>query len=212
MKIVSHFLDYYDDVGKKHYPQDISSVEYHRKTEHCSPTQIYHIKEKLFQNKVESIRYFYDKKENWSINFFALGFCGKFYKGVQILTSNDVEVSYTLTGAIYLPSKYGIKTPKEVEENAKNHFNLLNDNVHYDCHEIDEPSFIVLPGGFQDIKIIKNPVLSDLHFHKTKNPYNAFHEIKMFLEKQKEKKAKKKKQSNNIWNFNPFISAFLTIQ
>lgn len=212
MKIVSQFSDYYDHIEETYYSPGIPKVEFHRKTEHCSPAQTYRVREKLSQEKVESIRYFHDKKENWSINFFALGFCGRLYRGVQILTPNAVEVSYTLTGATYLPSKHGIQVSTEIEDNAKKHFDLWDDFCQDACFEIEDPSFIILPGSFQNIQIIKNPTLSDWHFQKTMNSYDAFHRTKMFLVEQKEKKSKKKDRPSNIWHFNPFISAFLTVQ
>jgi|PlaIllAssembly_1097288.scaffolds.fasta_scaffold00001_44 hypothetical protein len=212
MKIVSQFSDYYDHIEETYYSPGTPKVEYHRKTEHCSPSQTYRVREKLPSEKIESIRYFYDKKENWFINFFALGFCGRLYRGVQIKVLETIEVSYTLSGATYLPSKHGVQVPEDVEENAKKHFELWDDFCQDACYEIEDPSFVVLPGSFQNIQIIKNPVLSDFHFQKTMNSYDAFHRTNLFLVEQQERKSKKKGRSSNIWHFNPFISAFLTVQ
>lgn len=211
MKIVSQFSDYYDHVAETYYSPGVSKVEYHRRTENCSPAQIYRVREKLTQEKVESIRYFSDKKDNWSMNFFALGFCGRLHRGVQISLPSTVEVSYTLTGAIYLPSKHGIQVPIDVQENAQKHFDLWDDYCHDACHEIEVPSFIILPGSFQNIQIIKNPVLSDWHFHKTVQSYDAFHRTKMFLVEKNASKSKKKDRPSSLWHFNPFISALLTV-
>jgi hypothetical protein len=216
MKIVSQFSDYYDNVGKKFYPPNSSSVEFHRKTAHCGPSQLYRVKEKLSQEKVESIKFFSNHNEKWSITFFALGFCGQLYRGAQIELPDTVEVSYTLTGIAYIPSQRGVKIPEEIQDNAKKHFAIRVDCCRDVCQEIGEPSFIILPGSFQNIQVIKNPNLSSFHFHKMMNSYDVFHKAKTFLEEQKEERSKKKshleKGSNNIWQFNPFISAFLTVK
>lgn len=211
MKIVSQFSDYYDHIAESYYSPGSPKVEFHRKTENCSTSQIYRVREKLTQQKVESIRYFSDKKDNWSINFFALGFCGKLYRGVQITLPSIVEVSYTLTGSIYIPSKHGIRLPEDVLENSRRHFDLWDDCCNDACSEIEDPSFIILPGSFQNIQIIKNPVLSNWHFHKTVQSYDAFHRTKMFLVEKNARKSKRKDRPSSIWHFNPFISALLTV-
>lgn len=212
MKIVSQFSDYYDHIEDKYYAPGAPRLEYHRSTEHCSPAQIYRVREKLSAERIESIRYFSDKKEKWSMTFFALGFCGKLYRGVQLSFPDKIEVSYTLTGAIYLPSKNGVQISAEIQDNAEKHFSLWDDCCPDACYEIDSPSFVILPGSFQNISIIKNPNLSELHFHKTMNSYDAFHKTNLYLLEQNEKKSKKKERPSNIWHFNPFISAFLTVK
>lgn len=211
MKIVSQFSDYYDHVEETYYSPGVLKVEFHRSTEHCSPAQIYRAREKLSQEKIDPIKSYNDKKENWSVTFFALGFCGRLHRGAQITIADVIEVSYTLSGAIYLPKKYGIEIPSDVQDNAEKHFDLWDDFCTDACNEIDSPSFVILPGSFQNIQIIKNPVLSNWHFQKAMNSYNAFHKTKMFLLDQQEKKSKKKQRSSSIWHFNPFISAFLTV-
>lgn len=209
MKIVSHFLDYYDYVEDSYYSPGTPKVEYHRKTEQCSPAQIYRISERLSKDKVESIKLFSCDKNNWSVVFFALGFCGKLYRGVKIIMQSGTEVSYTLTGVKHLPKIHGVRMPHEVEENAKKHFDLWDDFCQDICAEIDEPIFVILPGSFYDIQIIKNPILSDWHFNKIVNCYDAFHKTKMFLVNNKSKKPNKS-QSIIPWLFNPFTSSFLT--
>ena len=64
MKIVSQFSDYYDHIAESYYSPGSPKVEFHRKTENCSTSQIYRVREKLTQQKVESIRYFSDKKDS----------------------------------------------------------------------------------------------------------------------------------------------------
>lgn len=211
MKIVSQFSDYYDHIEETYYSPGTPKVEFHRKTEHCSPAQVYRIRERLTQEKVESIKSFSDKKDNWTIVFFALGFCGRLHRGAQIILPNVTEVSYTQTGVKYIPSQHGIQIPTEIKDNAEKHFSLWDDICQDVCEEVDDPSFIILPGSFQNIQIIKNPVLAEWHFHKTENSYEAFHKTKVFLLRQNEKRKKKKDKPGIIWNFNPFISAFLTV-
>src|SRR5574343_238229 len=145
MKIVSQFSDYYDHVAETYYCPGAPKVEYHRRTEHCSPAHTYRIKEKLSTEKIESIRYFSDKRENWSINFFAIGFCGRLHRGVQISTPDITEVSYTLSGTIYLPRKHGIQIPMEIQDNAEKHFNLWEDYCSDACLEVEDPAFIIIP-------------------------------------------------------------------
>lgn len=211
MKIVSQFSDYYDHIEETYYSPGVPKVDYHRKTEQCNPAQVYRIREKLPQEKIESIKTFSNKKDNWSIVFFALGFCGRLYRGAQIQLSDVTEVSYTFNGVKYLPSKHGVQVPPEVEDNAQKHFDLWDDFCPDVCAEIEDPSFIILPGSFQNIQIIKNPILSEWHFHKTVNCYDAFHKTKMFLLEQHARKSKKKDRPSSLWHFNPFISAFLTV-
>ena len=210
MKIVSQFSDYYDHIAETYYSPGTPKIEFHRKTSQCNLTQIYCIRDKFLQKKADSIRLFSDKKDNWSIVFFTIGFCGKLYQGAQILLSNVTEVSYTLTGAKYLPRKHDIYLSSEIEENAEKHFNQSDDIYHNVCKEIDEPLFIILPGSFQNIQIIKNPVLSEWQFHKSESSYNAFHKIKMFLLKQSQIKSKKRDSQSNLWHLNPLLSMFLT--
>lgn len=211
MKIVSQFSDYYDHIESSYYSPGTIQVEYKRITEHCSPSQIYRAREKLSQDKIDPIRVYNDKKENWSVTFFALGFCGKLHRGAQITIADVIEVSYTLSGVSYLPRKHGIEIPTEVQDNAEKHFDSWGDCCTDICNEIDSPSFVIVPGGFQNIQIIKNPVLSNWHFQKAMNSYDAFHKTKMFLLDQ-QKKQSKKKHPSSIWHFNPFISAFLTVK
>lgn len=211
MKIVSQFSDYYDFVEETYYSPGVPKVEYRRNTENCSAAQIYRVREKISQEETEAIKCFNNKKEGWSAVFFAIGFCGRLHRGVQLSLNEVVETSYTLSGAIYLPKKYGVQITEDVQENAEKHFSLGEIFYTDACDEINAPSFIIIPGSFKNIQIIKNPVLSDWQFQKTTSPYQAFHKTKMFLMEQQEKRSKKKESPSSIWHFNPFISAFLTV-
>ena len=209
MKIVSQFSDYYDHVEETYYSPGEPPLEFHRNTEHCSLAQIYRAREKFSQDKLEPIKYYSGQKEDWSVTLFALGFCGRLYRGAQITIADAVEVSYTLSGVIYLPRKHGIEIPADVQECAEKHFDFWDDGCTDVCDEIDSPSFVIIRGSFQNIQIIKNPVLSEWDFQKVMNSYNVFHKTKMFLLDQQVTQSKKKEYPS-IWHLNPFLSPFLS--
>ena len=207
MKIESPFSDYYDHVESSFYSPGTESIKFKRKTEPCSPLTVSRLKSKMTLS-AETIKEFTDKKEGWTISFFALGFCGYLYRGVKIEMPDFDDVSYTLTGAIYLPSKRGIKISFEIQENARKHFSFDEECSSHLFEEIDSPSFVIVPSHYQSISIIKNPRLADYHFQKTVNPFDAFHKTAYFLSKnQNDKNANS--EPFNFWTFNPFFSAFL---
>lgn len=209
MKIESTFSDYYDHVESSFYSPGNESVKFERKTEVCSLLQVNRLKSKL-TSSVETIKEFSDKKEGWSISFFALGFCGHLYRGVKIMLPDFEEVSYTLTGAIYLPSKKGIRISEEIQENAKKHFSFCEECSSHLFDEISVPAFAIVPGNHSFL-IVKNPRLADFHFQKTINSLDAFYKTAAFLEKNRENKNEKNKSNqSNLWTFNPFFSAFLS--
>lgn len=207
MKIESSFSDYYDHVESSFYSPGTESIKFKRKTESCSPLTVSRLKSKMTLS-ADTIKEFTDKKEGWSISFFALGFCGHLYRGVKIEMPDFDDVSYTLTGAIYLPSKRGIRISNEIQENARKHFSFCEECSSHLFEEIDSPSFVIVPGHYQSISIIKNPRLSDYHFQKTVNSFDAFYKTVYFLSKNQNDKNVNSEPSN-FWTFNPFFSAFL---
>lgn len=208
MKIESPFSDYYDHVESSFYSPGTESIKFKRKTESCSPLTVSRLKSKMTLS-AETIKEFIDKKEGWSISFFALGFCGHLYRGVKIEMPNFNDVSYTLTGSIYLPSKKGIRISNEIQENARKHFSFCGECSSFLFDEIDSPSFVIVPGHYQSISVIKNPRLADYHFQKTVNSFDVFQRTFSFLLKNKNDKNVNLEPSN-FWIFNPFFSPFLS--
>lgn len=207
MKIISDFVDYYDLVRDTYYSPGMPEIEFIRKSEKCGASQVCRVKSRLSEDKTSSIKLFTSKNGDWSMSFFAIGFCKKIYRGVLINSGKVSDVSYTLTGAICIPSKLGIVLPKEVQDIAEKHFFDWKDCCPTSFEDIDAPYFVVLPGIYQSLSIIKNPRLADYHFVKIMSPYNAFHAIKTSIT---DRHDKTKMIPVNPWSFNPYLSAFLS--
>ncbi len=75
----------------------------------------------------------------------------------------------------------GIPLLDEIKSCAIYHFTENHLNVSHDVFkEINAPYFMVRPSMFKDLTVIKNPKLSNYHFIKNINPYDAFNLIKNF--------------------------------
>ena len=203
MKIISDFVDYYDFIqdlhsAKKHH------VEFHRYTKKCSPSIVYRVKEKLTEKRLNSVKFFQDRKKGWSMSFFIVGFCDHIHRGVLIQLPEYTDASYTLTGSIYMPERCGIHLSDEVRENCIEHFSHDLSEEHELFDEIECPTFVIVSDEIGLLKIIKNPCLSDYAFAKSKSSFDAYSQLKNFL---KVKNAEKKTNNNTVW-FNRFLSVF----
>lgn len=212
MKIKSNFEDYYDSIQTFFpYPK----IEYNRVTHSVSPKQLYFLKTCIRLDNLNTIKQFTCKDKSWCISFFVIGFCKKLYQGVLIAFPDSFEVSYTLTGVNYLPSKYGLQVPIEVQNHAKIHFPFW-ENYNSDIFdEIDAPSFVIFPANYHNISVIKNPNLSSFHFYKNVDSWDAFYKIKNHLiVEQKKKKTTIPVHFNfdYLYNLNSFIASFFSIK
>lgn len=207
MRIISDFVDYYDLVKENYYSPGVPEVTFVRKSEKCGVSQVCRVKSKLSEDKTNSIKIFTSKNGDWSMSFFAVGFCKNIYRGVLIDAGDMSDVSYTLTGAICIPSKLGIVLPKEVQDTAEKHFFDWKDCCPSSFEDVEAPYFVILPNQYNSLTIVKNPRLADYRFVKIMNTYNAFHAIKSNLMEQHDKT--KTSNDSNVWSFNPFLSAFL---
>lgn len=116
------------------------------------------------------------------------------------------EVSYTLTGAIYIPSKHGILISREIQNTAESHFRGWRDcDQVFD--EIDTPLLAITPDEYNSVVVTKNPSLAQFQFMKTMPSFDAFQKIKAFLGSAEHPKPTPVAE---IWKFNPFLSLFLT--
>lgn len=176
MKIISDFIDYYDFQQSKNSPIN-TPIIYNRFSVPCS--SISDLKSKNSFPNLNTIKKI--SNDNWEVLFFAIGFCGTLYKGVRFKNNGKCKTSYTLTGSLCIPKEMGIPLLDEIKSCAIYHFKDNYLNISHDVfEEINAPYFMVRPSMYKDLTIIKNPKLSNYHFIKNINPYDAFNLIKNF--------------------------------
>lgn len=211
MKIDSNFVDYYDSRQDGFSTVD-DMVTYHRYTKACSASTFFKVKSRFIAGGLDTLKYYSSDKEKWSILFFIIGFCGDLHRGMIIKTAKGVDASYTLTGAIYIPSKLGITLTEEMRDIAFRHFKYPVEPDHRIFVDAAAPVLVIRPNEFQVSSVYKNPNLSDYLFDKAKSPVDAFEKISSFLSSNRDAMLKEDTvTAEQFWtSFNPFVGALFS--
>jgi hypothetical protein len=180
MLINSKNNDYYDGLSKQYLDK---SIVYNRE-EVTLPTNTLDNRSSLYS----LLRYFHSlhrqaNSRDLPLNPILLGFCGEYY----ILYKFDWDVYSTKDEIINLfsenkTSKYWY--PYDTLTKIKSQFieleNLKSDNVFI---ELDCPVFLLeyRRPNYQDVEIIKNPILKDYNFQKLKDTFTCFQDIQTYI-------------------------------
>jgi hypothetical protein len=176
MNIISDFNDYYDPILNDN-SGECQSDQYYRKTEDVSYSLAYKIKDAL---KVDSkiIRRFIES--SWSITPFIIGFCGRFNKGIEIISGDQKEFAYTLTGAKFLPDRMNINLSDHLVRVIEEHFEEWNITNNEPFKLANASSLVVYPDVWNRVIVIANPNLSEYCFQKVCPASSAFAKILPF--------------------------------
>lgn len=181
MKIISDFVDYYD-----HFQESYTSLEpsiiYMRKTHNLDPMVSLKVQEEL-DIKPQSLRCFSDKNINptWMITPFIIGASGRINRGVKIRVQDEIDHSYTLTGALYIPKKMGITISQEIQTALESHFeNPIFDDLNI-FKLADAPALVIVPDCFGFTEVLANPCLKDYGYPKACMSGEIYKRIKAFI-------------------------------
>lgn len=182
MKIISDFEDYYDHF-QKIYSSNTPSIIYMRKTYDIDMFISMKVQEDLNLCS-QNIKSFSDKVINptWTITPFIVGASGRFNRGVEIRYGDDVDHSYTYTGAVYIPQKMGIPISQDISKMLEKHFEKPVFDQPCIFKTVGTPVFVIL---FDDIGILRmkaNPCLKSFGYPKACMSSEIYLRIKAFID------------------------------
>ena len=180
MLITSKHNDYYDGLSKQYLDK---SIVYNR--------ELITLQTSTLDNRsslYSLLRYFYSlhhraNLRDLPLNPILLGFCGQFF----ILYKLDWDVYVTEDEILNLFSENKTSNywyPYDILTKIKSQFveleNLKSDNVFI---ELDCPVFLLeyTRPNYQDVEIIKNPILKDYNFQKLKDTFTCFQDIQTYI-------------------------------
>jgi hypothetical protein len=177
MKIKSDFIDYYDNIQLKVLSSE-PTIVFLRKEHFADVVSSIKVKE-ILKDYLDTIKSF--EVENGKIELFLVGFCGALYSGAYIKGENGEDVSYTLTGTLYMPKDFGFNVTTNIEQASRKHFHH-KENISLEPFQIlNTPFFVLYPNDNNVIDVIINTNLNNLKFYKAHGSYHTYHTIKNFL-------------------------------
>jgi hypothetical protein len=187
MKIVSNFEDYYDlHQGYNSTPNP--SITYLRQTREADVFVKMKVEESL-KKQIKTVKRFTSSSvtPEWEISFFLIGVGGQINKGVRITCGDEVEHSYTQTGAFFLPTKMGIDLSDEIKTNAYEHFCEFTFSDDTPFRLLNAPVFCVFSDDWNITRVVVNPVLEEFNYTKISMSNDVFHRIRLYIDNLLEK-------------------------
>lgn len=181
MKIISDFVDFYDQHQELHFNSQPPLI-YMRRTQKVDSLTSLKINEDLGVQKLGSRTFSSDQEPKWSIVPFIIGVSGRINHGVIISSDDNEEYSYTRSGAHYLSKKLGITVTDRISDMFERHFAQPISDKPCVFKRSGLPVFVITFDETGASKIKSNPRLIDYGYPKACSTGEIYMRIKTFID------------------------------